>query len=360
MSRTPKSDLADFHLYLKDVLGPGSTSVSAYCSMVRRVLRSVPTLTEENLTTFFYNELSSTTRANIRAAWNHYVEFQRTVFGVETPSPGYIKTPKFKVNPYEGAKVLPEEVVDVVFRLVNLRKWPLTVLLNGTWNKIISRPASRLGDVALIFPFGKVTHWLAFERELAVLRNYAHPAGAPDGGTPLLPFEPGSTRVYPGLTLQNALKNLQIRPDHIDEPTTPLSAASLSDVNIQPITSARQSKTKSQVSDVIGKPVSTEELEAILRSQRMPISEQRPGTDFFFMIDLRFPVEKKLPDGLLSRAQIEVARSSAAPRTSAVGWAAHRALDEELERLEVWERGEGIVHSDPDQAEPFVFDTSED
>ena len=360
MSRTPKADLADFHLYLKDVLGPGSTSVSAYCSMVRRVIRSVPALTEANLTTFFYNELSSTTRANIRAAWNHYVEFQKSVFGVDVPSPGYIKTPKTKVNPYDGAQPLPAEVVDTVFRLVNLRKWPLTVLLNGTWNKVITRPASRLGDVALIFPFGKVTHWLAFERELAVLRRYAHPEGTPDGTAPLLPFEPGSSRIYPGLTLQQALKNLQIRPDHIDDPTTPLRTAEESDVVIEPISSGRASKVKVETSDVIGKPVSTEELEAILRSQRMPVSEQRPGTDFFFMIDLRLPAEKKLPDGMRSRAELEAARISAPPRTSAVGWAAHRALDEELERLEVWERGEGIVHSDPALAEPFVFDTSED
>jgi hypothetical protein len=357
MARTPKSDLADFHLYLKDVLGPASTSVSAYCSMVRRVIRSVPTLTEENLTNFFYTELNPTMRANIRAAWNHYVEFNRTVHAVAIPSPGYLKTPKTVVNPYQGAQPLPEEVVDVVFRLVNLRKWPLTVILNGTWNKVIARPASRLGDAALIFPFGKVTHWLAFERELAVLRQYAHPSGTPEGAAPLIPFEPGSLRVYPGLTLQHALKNLKVRPDHLEEADIPVLPTL---EKVKSPSTPRPARTAEAEKDVIGRPVSTEELEAILRSQRMPAAEQRPGTDFFFMIDLRFPAEKKLPDGMRSRAEIEAARLRAPPRTSAAGWAIHRALDSELEALAAWEQGEGIIHSDPAKAEPFVFDLDED
>lgn len=359
VSRTPKADLADFHVYLKDVLGPSSTSVSAYCSMVRRVLRSVPVLNEPNLTNFFYNDLNSTMRANIRAAWNHYVSFMQTVHATALPSPGYIKVGR-KERPadiYSDVAPLPSEVVDVIFKLVNVRKWPLTVLLAGTWNKVIARPPSRLGDVALIFPFAKVTHWLAFERELDVLRRWADANGAPQGATPLIPVKSGDMHPYPGLLIQQALKNLQVRPDHLDD--GPRSAVGVQ-APVTPVApSAPAAPAEKKTADEIGKPVSTEELEAILRSQRMPTPDNRPTGDFFFMIDMRLPPEKKPPEGMRTRAEVEAERLRAPPRTSAMGGAIHRALDKELELIDAWERGEGIQHIG-EGAEPFVFDLEED
>ena len=351
MSRTPKADLADFHIFLKDVLGPTSTSVSAYCSMVRRVLRSVPVLNEPNLTNFFYNDLNSTMRANIRAAWNHYVAFYKTVHAVDLPSPGYIKTQGKERKPdlYTDVKPLPTEVIDVIFRLINLRKWPLTVILAGTWNKVIARPPSRLGNMALIFPFAKVTHWLAFEQELEVLRRWADPNGNPAGTSPLIPLTPGAHHPYPGLLIQQALRDLQVRPDHLAE---------ISEVS--KVTPPVEPPKKAATADEIGRPVSTEELEAILRSQRMPAPDGRPSGDFFFMIDMRLPAEKKPPAGMRTRAEIEAERNRAPPRTSAMGGAIHRALDKELELLEAWERGEGIPAIDVEGAEPFLFDLEED
>jgi len=359
VSRTPKADLADFHVYLKDVLGPASTSVSAYCSMVRRVLRSVPVLNEPNLTNFFYNELNSTMRANIRAAWNHYVAFMQTVHATALPSPGYIKVGR-KERPadiYSDVQELPAEVVDVLFKLVNVRKWPLTVLLAGTWNKVIARPPSRLGDVALIFPFAKVTHWLAFEHELDVLRRWADVNGKPQGAIPLVPAKAGDMHPYPGLLIQQALRNLQVRPDHLDD--GPRSAVGAPVSAVRAAVSAPMTEARPKTADEIGRPVSTEELEAILRSQRMPTPDNRPTSDFFFMVDMRLPPEKKPPAGMRSRAEVEAERLRAPPRTSAMGGAIHRALDKELELIDAWERGEGIP-TIPDGGEPFVFDLEED
>lgn len=363
MARTPKSDLADFHLYLKDVLGPTTASVTTYCSMVRRVLRSVPVLSEEALTNFFYNELNSTMRSNIRAAWLHYVRFQATIKGVDVPTPGYVRVPRGTSKTFKAGSPLPAEVIEAVFRLVVVRRWPITVILNGTWGKLVSRPASRLGDVALVFPFGKVTYWLAFQDELAPLRRWAAANGEPSVHQPLLPRETDGQIAYPGLSLQAALDALVVRPDMLDDPAhfvggaPPVQAVPKPTLTVVP--PAPKTGTEN---DTVGKPVSTQELEAILRSQRMPAAEPPPANDFFFVVDCRIPAEKRPPDGIRTRGELEAARAAAPPRTSAAGWAVHRAIDAEQELLEAWERGEYGMKP-PEKvasAEPFVFDLDED
>ena len=151
MSRTPKTDLADFRLYLQDVPGV-QASITTYCSMVRRVLREVVPLDEPNLTFFFYDKLNANTRANVRAAWMHYVNFRRSLQGEEVPVPGYKTHATPPKNVYADVAVLPEEVLDVIFRLTYLRKWTLATLYEGTWGKVLAQAplTSPLQEVGVV------------------------------------------------------------------------------------------------------------------------------------------------------------------------------------------------------------------
>lgn len=358
MARTPNKDLEGFYRYLQDTLGPTSPSISTYCSMVRRVLKAVPVLTEENLTDFFYEELNSTARSNIRAAWNQYVRFMGQFCGEHVPQPGYRRSPKKEWQKVfvDGGEI-PAPVLEAVWKLVNIRRWPLSVLVRGTWGAVVERPESvRLGNRALIHAHGKVNYWNCSEEELAPLRAWAVPDGKSVAGIPLLPRAPGSPQPYPLTTLTLKLAQVVVTQEMVqDHPLQQPPAA----VPSRPLVDMK-GPTKPKVSDEVGRPCSVEELTAIMTLNSPPPT--RENQNFFFVLDARVPAESKRPEGMRSREEIEEARAKGPARTSAIGGSFHAELDAELALLEAWERGEEVKSVDrpPVKVEPFMFDLDEE
>ena len=361
MPRTPMKDLEGFNLYLQDVLGPTSASIYTYCSMVRRVIRAVPTLTEEKLTEYFYTELSATARSNIRAAWNQYVRYMKDVKSTVVPSPGYVRAARKNwEKTFQPGGPLPADVMEAIWKLVNVRRWPVSVITRGTWNMIVERPESpRLGNRALVFAVGKMNYWPCSEDDLAPLRRWALPNGGPGVGVPILPREPEATAGYPATTLTEALARVIVRPEMmVDHPLQREIPA------IAPVTHVQlKPPPKPKVSDEVGRPCSVEELSALMTANSPPPVRENPN--FYFVLDARVAAERKPPEGMRSRSEIEAERAAGPARTSAVGSSFHARLDAELALYEAWERGEEVTSVDRPappsvDVEPFVFDLDEE
>jgi hypothetical protein len=351
-------DLEGFYSYLQDTLGPDSSAISTYCSMVRRVQRTVKDLTEANLTDFFYSDLNPTMRANIRAAWSHYVRYMASVENQVIPEPRYVRISRTsKALTFVPGDALPSDVLEAIWTLLNIRKWDAAVLLHATWGSVVERPEhARLGNRALLYKLGRIDYWSCDESELAPLRKWSATTGNPVPGAPLLPRSPDSLTPYPRTTLLQGLKALQLRPELVaDHPMQKETA-----VTLPPAV-----KSKNTPEDQVGKPCTTQELEALLRAPRVGSSgavELPPeNQNFFFLLDARMPPGRVLPPGIKTPQQIEEERQAAPPRGSAAGGAVHRQLDLDLAAYGAWAQGaQELDENALAAAEPFVFDLEED
>lgn len=86
MTNKKKDDLAPFQDYLQNQLGYSPTTTTVYASYIRKMIYSIPNITENTLKTYFENIENKTVRMNSITSWRKFCIFYKSIFNIDLPS----------------------------------------------------------------------------------------------------------------------------------------------------------------------------------------------------------------------------------------------------------------------------------
>ena len=202
--RPRNTDLDDYREYLR-LLSLNASTIRVYATQVRGVLKSVPVLTRDDLTEFFYSQLDAHTRASTRVAWRHYVDFRKQLAGEDVAEP--LLLPRARAKQMVTLDLnLPSSVQSAISILLTRDKWDLRIIADAKWGEFRYGVSSRFGDTELVHPIGKVEIWPTTEETLRPLRTWAHIDGTPSDDQPLVPVATNMMQPASLLMLKKALR----------------------------------------------------------------------------------------------------------------------------------------------------------
>jgi hypothetical protein len=200
MARPKLNDLDDYSDYLT-VQGVGVSTSRTYVSHVRRVLRSVPTLSEASLTEFLYSSVSGASRSTVRSAWKYFRSFVSTTLNQSVPdfgtlSPRAIKQVEAAFNP-------SPDVTTALTSIINHSKVTPSMLSAATWRSVSLTDSKGKPVVYLSVREGRVTGAIFPKHLLLPLLAWAAPENStPLKSQPLIPTESGGNSPVTALQLR--------------------------------------------------------------------------------------------------------------------------------------------------------------
>jgi hypothetical protein len=200
MARPKLNDLDDFSNYLTSQ-GVGEGTNKTYCSHVRRILRTLPALTEASLTDFLYSSVGVGSRSTVKSAWGYFRGFIKTALGQELPEMGRLAPSAVKAV---AAEFTPPPAVQVaIAAMINEAKVSATMLSAATWRSVSVVESKGKPAVYLNVREGKITGALIPKRFIEPLLLWADPkSGTPLRTQPLIPSEAGGNNPAPGIALR--------------------------------------------------------------------------------------------------------------------------------------------------------------
>jgi hypothetical protein len=200
MARPKMNDLDDYADHLT-AQGVGATTSRTYVSHVRRVLRSVPTLSEASLTEFLYSSVSGASRSTVRTAWKYFRTFVSTTLNQTVPDFGTL-SPR-AVKQVEAAFNPPPDVSNALASIINLSKVTPSMLAAATWRSVSLTDSKGKPVVYLSVREGRVTGAIFPKQLLLPLLAWAAPdSTTPLKAQPLIPTEAGGNTPVTALQLR--------------------------------------------------------------------------------------------------------------------------------------------------------------
>lgn len=200
MARPKLNDLTDFNTFLT-TQGVGDATSKTYCSHVRRVLRTLPVLTEAGLTDFLYGSVGVGSRSTVKSAWGYFRAFIKSSLGQDLPEMGRLAPAAVKAI---AAEFTPPPAVQVaIAAMINESKVSAGMLSAATWRSVSVVESKGKPTVYLNVREGKVTGALIPKRFVEPLLLWADPKnGTPLRSQPFIPAEEGGNTAVQSIVLR--------------------------------------------------------------------------------------------------------------------------------------------------------------
>jgi hypothetical protein len=200
MARPKLNDLDVFAAHLT-ASGVGAGTNKTYCSHVRRILRTLPALTEASLTDFLYSSVGVGSRSTVKSAWGYFRGFIKEALGQDLPDMGRLAPAAVKAVMEEFTP--PPAVQVAISAMINEAKVSATMLAAATWRSVSVVDSKGKPAVYLNVREGKVTGAIIPKRFIEPLLLWADPnAGTPLRSQPLIPLAAGGNNPAPGIALR--------------------------------------------------------------------------------------------------------------------------------------------------------------
>lgn len=200
MARPKLNDLTDFSNYLS-TQGVGTATASTYCSHVRRILRTLPVLTEASLTDFLYGTVGGGSRSTVKSAWGYFRSFIHSSLGQDLPEMGRLAPAVVKAITAEFAP--PPAVQVAIAAMINTSKVSAGMLSAATWRSVSIVESKGKPMVYLNVREGKVTGAFVPRQLVEPLLLWADPvSGTPLKSQPLIPTVAGGNTSVQSVVLR--------------------------------------------------------------------------------------------------------------------------------------------------------------
>ena len=200
MARPKLHDLENLSTYLS-TQGVGASTAKTYCSHVRRILRTLPVLTEATLTEFLYSSVGVGSRSTVKSAWGYFRSLVKSTLDQDLPEMGRLAPAAVKAI-VEDFQPSPAVLVAIA-AMINDSKVSASMLTAATWRSVSVVESKGKPSVYLNVREGKVTGALIPKRLIEPLLLWADPvSGTPLRSQPLIPGSAGGNNPASAIALR--------------------------------------------------------------------------------------------------------------------------------------------------------------
>ena len=195
MGRSKKEDLKDFSDWLESVRGVSPASASVYTSRVRRLLATMPVVSETALDTVLDRDDIFRYRSSYVSAWRSFILFAQ---GLNVTLP----TPTRGTSIGRVSYTLPPSIMDDLLEIMAQGSIKTPTLADLRWCHL---DPQLLGGAQLVQHPSEPGTWIRMPmRPIQRLKEWGQPQGS-SPEDPWVPSEPGSSEAMPGTAIRRLL-----------------------------------------------------------------------------------------------------------------------------------------------------------